>query len=611
MRERILDETITLDPDKDTVPMAFIKRVRKSGPRVALRKKDFGIWQSTTWNEYFEKVKYVSAALTYLNLKKGEKVSLISENRPEWVFIDLGIICAGGLTVPIYTTDSPNQVEYILNHSDSVMYFAEDEEQYDKFLTVREKCPKIRKIIVIDMEGLRDVNDTMLMSFDEFLEIGRTKYEERPQTFEEKVNESKPEDVITFVYTSGTTGPPKAAMLTNRNNIWSMEYSFPDHPTYASDDILSFLPLSHVGQRTFTIFGGLKYGCTSHFVEDLDTVWRDMREVEPQVIFMVPRMWEKLVAQISMAVDDAVWLDRIVYEWAMNVGARVSEKRLEGMKVPFWDWLQYNMAKILVYRPLKQFIGLSRGREVLSGGAPISPEILKYFQAVDIDIWESYGLTESTGNATSPGRNVNKIGRVGKGNKYCEVKIAEDGEILIRGGLVFKGYYKDPEHTNEVIRDGYLYTGDLGSLDEDGYLTVNGRKKHIIITSGGKNISSELIENELKFSTYILDAVVIGDGRKYLTALIVLDEETIVKYAQDQRIPFTTYSSLTQNKQVEKLISKEVDKVNKRLSRVESIKKFKILDEKLRDEDETLTPTLKVKRTKIMERYKDLIEAMY
>jgi long-chain acyl-CoA synthetase len=610
MKRRKLDETLVLDPDTDTLPTAFRKRVEKSGPRTALRKKKFGIWQSMTWQEYNKEVKAVAMGLDALNCRRGDKVALISENRPEWVIIDMAILSLGGLTVPIYTTDSANQIQYLVNHSDSRFYFAEDEEQLDKILTVKGSLPTLEKIIVIDMEGLRHFKDAMVMSYDELLTIGRKAYEQQPDLLEERIKQIEPDDLATLVYTSGTTGPPKAAALTHKNSIWSVEHGWKHHPFFASDDIISFLPLSHVGQRTFTVFGALKFGCVTNFVENIDTVPQNLREISPQVLFQVPRMWEKFKAQVETFVDEAASVDRFFYHWAMGVGRKVSKKRSHEESIPAVLKLQYSVANLLVFRPIKQFLGLDRGRILLCGAAPVSPEVLHYFQSLNIDVQEVYGLTETTGIATIPIKR-NKIGTVGQAISGVEIRIADNKEILIKGQNVFNGYFKDENATKNVIKDGWFYTGDMGSIDDENYLTVEGRIKHIIITSGGKNISPEYIENEIKCSLYVMDAVVIGEGKKYLTALIVLDEENIVKYAQDHRIPFTTYGSLTQHPEIYKLIEKEIEKSNKKVSRVETIKKFRILDKKLRDEDEELTPTLKVKRNPIIEKYKTLIDSMY
>lgn len=609
MSRKILNETLVFDPNKDTLPTAFQRRVQKSGPRVALRKKDFGIWQSITWNEYAEYVNAMAMGLVTLGCQKGDKVALISENRPEWVVIDMGTLSIGALTVPIYTTDSPNQVEYIMEHSESKYYFAEDEEQLDKLLMIRDNLPHLEKVIVIDMEGLRHFKDPMVMSYAELIILGRETYNSNPEVLKKRILDVKPDDVATFVYTSGTTGPPKAAMVTHRNSIWSVEQCWIDHPFYASDDILSFLPLSHIGQRTFTIFGSLKFGCVVNFVEDIDTVLQNLREVSPQVLFQVPRMWEKFKAQVEIALDEAASIDRFVYEWAMEVGKKVSKKRLNGEIIPLSWRLQHAVANVLVFRPIKRFLGLDRGRLLICAAAPVGTDVLNFFQALNINLGENYGLTETTGG-THIWRDKIKIGTVGQPIRGLECKL-ENNEICIKGQNVFKGYFKADTDTKAVMRDGWLHTGDTGTIDEDGYLTIDGRIKHIIITSGGKNISPEYLENIINFSKYIMDTVVIGDRRKYLTALIVLDEENIVKYAQDNRIPFTTYASLTQHPNIFKLIEKEVEKANKKVSHVETIKKFRILDKKLRDEDEELTPTLKVKRTRIIERYKDLIESMY
>jgi long-chain acyl-CoA synthetase len=595
----------------DTVPALFWSRVKEWSDRTALREKVYGIWRDITWREYGEKAKQVALGLISLGLEKGDRVAIISENNPEWLYSDLGILSAGGVTVGIYTTDSPKQVGYIMAHSGAKVCITEDEEQLDKILEVRERLPLLQKIIILDMEGLRHFKDPMMMSFDGLLQMGRQREEQEPGLFEKRRKEPRPEDLAILIYTSGTTGPPKGAMISHRNILEVVEMQDAVNPNRPEDELLSFLPLCHIAQRNVSVFNALKAGYTIHFVEEMDTVPENMREVAPTVFFAVPRIWEKFYSALVLRMKDSTPLEKIAFRWAMGVGRRVSELRLDRRPVPWNLRALFALADLAVLRNLKRFIGLHKTRYLLSGAAPISPDILRFYHALGLDMREVYGQTENCGPTSGHYQNDVKFGTVGRPLPRAEVRIADDGEILVRGPHVFMGYFNDPEKTAETLVDGWLHTGDLGRIDEDGHLIITDRKKDIIITSGGKNITPSEIENQLKFSPYINDAVVIGDGRKFLTALIMIDEENVMKFAQDNRIPFTTYASLTRTPEILKLIEHEVDEVNKQFARVESIKKFRLIDIQLTTDDDEITPTMKLKRKFVSERFKDLIEGMY
>lgn len=596
---------------EETLLTYFQRRVKNDPHRVALRKKEYGIWHDITWGEYGEKVRQVAMGLISLGLKKGECVSLISENRPEWVFSDFGIMSAGGVTAGIYTTNAAEQCGYIVNHSDSRFYIAENEEQFDKALKFRKSTPLLETIIVIDMEGLKRFKDPMLMSFEELLRLGKEYDAKHPGLFEQRVGEVKAFDLAILVYTSGTTGPPKGAMLTHHNLLWMSEAMVAPNPVYDTDESLSFLPLCHIFEQLFTVMINIRHGTIVNFIENTDTVMDNMREVSPTVTYGVPRIWEKYASGIMIRMSDATWFKRFVFKACMGIGMKYAGLKLNDQPIPPILKIAYGLAHFAVFRKLKERLGFDRVRVGYSGAAPISPDVLKFFNAIGLPLIEGYGQTEGTGVTTVSRKENIRIGKVGQPLPGVEVKIAPDGEILVKGPGVFKGYFKNPEATAETLKDGWLYSGDVGELDEDGYLKITDRKKDLIITAGGKNIAPQNIENQLKFSSYINDAVVIGDRRKYLTALIAIDEENVAKYAQDHKIQFGTYASLTQAPEIRQLIQKELDKVNKTLSSVESIKKFTILPKKLYEEDGEVTPTMKVKRKFVNEAFKDIIEKMY
>jgi long-chain acyl-CoA synthetase len=540
-----------------------------------------------------------------------DRVAIIGDSRPEWMYADLGNLSVNGVTVGVYTTSSPEEVKYHLSHSEARFFFVEDEEQLDKILEVRGQLPKLEKVIVMDMKGLKHFHDPMVMSFDELLQTGKEFDEKNPALFEQRLEKTKPEDIATFVYTSGTTGPPKAVMLSHSNVIFDSN-AFARHvPAFETDVLLSYLPLCHIAERTLSVYHAINMGFTVFFAESPDTVPDNLREVSPTFFFAVPRIWEKFYSAINLGVQNATWFKRQSYKMAKAVGKKAAKKRLNHERLPFLLWLVNLLFSITVFRKIKKLMGIDRARFTLSGAAPISPDVLKYFHALGVNIRESYGMTETSSLVTMHKDQNIRLGTCGEPLPEVEVKIAPDGEILVRGDNVFKGYFKDDENTKRTLIDGWLYTGDLGEMDDDGSLRITGRKKDLIITSGGKNISPQYIENLLKFSPYIVDAVVIGDGKKYLTAIIIVDEDNVVKYAQDNRVPFTTYASLTRTKEIVQLIEDEVEKVNAKLSRVEQIKKFAITDKMLDQEDDELTPTMKVKRKKVSEAYKDVIESMY
>jgi len=502
-------------------------------------------------------------------------------------------------------------VEYVIENSESKFFFVENEEQLDKWLHFRDNVPLLKKVIVWDLEGLRDFNDPMVMTYTELLNRGKAVLDREPGLIETRMDAVEPEDVSMLIYTSGTTGPPKGAMLTHRNMTWMGRAITHDNPMQDRDEVMSFLPLCHVFEQLFSVFGQITHGYTVNFIENLDTVTDNMREISPTVGYAVPRIWEKYLSAVYIRMSDATWFKRLVFGLALKIGKQRATLNMAFKPVPFYLKAAYQMADIAVFRKLKERLGFDRMRLAYSGAAPISPDVLLFFQSIGVNLMEGYGQTEGTGVTCVSRAGRVKFGKVGPPLSGTEVKIAEDGEILVRSPSVFKGYYKNPEATQEALKDGWLYSGDVGELDEDGYLKITDRKKDIIVTAGGKNITPQYIENKLKFSPYINDAVVIGDKRKFISSLIMIDEDNVVKYAQDNKIQFSTYKDLTRSPEIIKLIQGEVDAVNETLSRVERIKKFTVLPKKLYEEDGEVTPTMKVKRKYVNEAFADLIDAMY
>jgi len=595
----------------DTIPTLFWKQVQARGERTALRQKVFGIWEDISWAEYGRYVRETACGLIELGLKKGECVSVIGENIPEWLYSDMAVMAAGGITAGIYTTNSAEEVQYILEHSQSRFYIVENEEQLDKALLVRKNLPGLKKIVVVDMEGLRKFKDPMVISFEDLLALGRERDQRDPGIFEERLNESGPDETALLIYTSGTTGPPKGAMLTHSNILWTANALEQALEVREDDEVISFLPLCHIAERMFSVFLPLAYNYCVNFIENTDTVTQNVVEVSPTVFFAVPRIWEKYYSAIFIKMKDATWFKRLLFGLAMKIGTRHADLKLSRKAIPAHVRIGFALADFLLFRKLKKRLGLERVRIMISGAAPISPEVLKFYHSIGLPMREVYGQTEGCGPTSIHAGDDIKVGTVGPPIPGVEVKLADDGEILFRGGNTFKGYFRNPEATESTLVDAWVHSGDVGEFDENGFLKITDRKKDLIITSGGKNIAPQNIENQLKFSPYINDAVVVGDGRKYLVSLVIIDEDNVVKYATDNKIQYTTYGTLTRTPEVLKLIQMEVDRVNKSLARVEQIKKFSILPKKLQEEDGEVTPTMKVKRRYINETFSDLIEAMY
>lgn len=594
-----------------TAPRLFFQQAERLADRIALRHKELGLWAPVTWREYARQVRRLANGLLALGLEKGDRVGLIGENRPEWLYADLAIQAAGGISTAIYTTNSAQQCQYVLSHSQSRFYFVENEEQLDKYLMIEDQVPHIERVFVMDMEGLRGFRHEKVMALEELAQLGDELQRRHPGALDERIAHIGPDDVALLIYTSGTTGPPKGAMLTHLNVLWTADSLGRANPIREDEETLSFLPLSHIAQRMVSLYLPLYWGFTVNFCENTDTVLQDMREICPTLVFAVPRIWEKLHSGIELQIEEADWFKRWAYKTALAIGRRHTKAALEDGSVPATLKLLYALARLAVLHPLTRRVGLNRARFVISGAAPISPDVLRYFHSLGVPIREVYGQTEGSGPTTIHHGDRIKLGTVGLPLPGVEVRIAEDGEILVKGNNVFKGYYNDPEATAQALRDGWLLSGDVGELDEEGYLRITDRKKDLFITAGGKNIAPQYIENKLKFSPYINDAVVIGDGRRYITALIVIDEENVGNWAQNQKIPYTTYTDLTQNEQVRELIQAEVDKVNKTLAGPERVKRFAILPTRLHQEEGDVTPTLKVKRKAVMERFSHLVAALY
>ncbi len=594
----------------DTLAQLCANAIRSRGDAVWLRQKELGIWRSTTWREFGTIVREIALGLVALGFARGEVASILSNTRREWVYADFGVLTAAGISNGIYPTDAPAQVEYLLADSASVYVFVEDEEQLDKVLQVRQRLPRLRRIIVFDVEGLRHFKDPQVISLQALREIGRAY---RPQDeWERRIALVQPDDVAVLIYTSGTTGPPKGAMLTHHNVVYTVRGYNTIIAQDENDERIAFLPLCHVAERVGGAFFALYTGTRLNFVENPDTVPENMREIAPTVIVAVPRVWEKFYSGVTIALAEATRLQQLVYRWAIGVGYRVADRFVAGQPIPVQLKLLFRVARWLALGNVRRAIGIDRARLLITGAAPIAPDLVRWYLALGSHMCEVWGQTESCGASTATPPHRIKPGRIGPAAPFCEVKVDARGELLIRGPVVFKGYLNQPEKTAETIdADGWLHTGDVGEMDAEGYFRITDRMRDIIITAGGKNITPSEIENELKFSPYITDAVVIGDRRPYLTALVMIDQDNVEKWAQDHGVPFSNYASLTRAPEVVELIRGEIDRVNRKFARAEQIKQFRLIDRRLTAEDEELTPTMKLKRALVQKKYGALIEQMY
>jgi len=597
----------------DTIPAVFWNAVRERGPRVWMRQKDFGIWRSWTWDQTATAVREIGDGLLSLGFAAHETASILSNTNIEWVLSDLAVLSCGGVANGIYPTDAAAQVQFLSEDSRTTVLFVEDDEQLDKALEVRGQLPLLKKIVVFDMEGLLNLNDPQVISLDELRALGRTHGLTHPKALDARVAACRPEDLAILVYTSGTTGKPKGAMHSHRGLVYSVRGYNTLIARDESDECMCFLPLCHIAERLGGEYFSMYTGAKLNFVENPETVPENVREIAPTVFTAVPRVWEKFYSGVMISLKEASALQQAAYAWAIGVGERVADSVLAGQNVSGLLKLQFRLARALVLNNVRKLIGIHRARFLVTGAAPISPDLVRWYLALGVPMLEVWGMTETCGAATGVPVNRIKPGSIGPAAEYNEVRLdPQTSEILVRGPNVFMGYLNLPERTAEAIdADGWLHTGDVGKVDEEGFFRITDRMKDIIITAGGKNITPSELENELKFSPYVTDAVVIGDRRPYLVVIIMIDQENVEKFAQDADVPFSNYASLTRTPQVQALIQAEIDRVNKKFARVEQIKKFFLLDTQLTAEDEELTPTMKLKRKLVEKKYSEKIDAMY
>ncbi len=597
----------------ETIPAMFWNAVAQRGSTVWMRQKHLGLWRSTTWTQTGDAVREIAAGLISLGFARGDCASILANTVVEWVLADLGVLCVAGVSNGVYPTDAASQLHYLCQDSRTTVLFVEDDEQLDKALEVRAQLPLLRKIVVFDMKGLRDLSDPDIISLDDLRVMGRDHLQQHPDAVEHRSKACQPEDLAILVYTSGTTGKPKGAMHLHQGLVYTVHGYNSLVAQDEHDERMCFLPLCHIAERLGGEYFSLYTGAKLNFVENPETIPENVREIAPTVFTAVPRVWEKFYSGVMISLKEAGVVQQAAYAWGIGVGTTICDRVLAGQSVSPWLKLQFRLAQWLVLNNVRKLIGIHRARFLVTGAAPISPELVRWYMALGLPMLEVWGMTETCGASTGVPASKMKPGSIGPAAAYNEVKLdPQTSEILVRGKNVFAGYLNMPEKTAETIdADGWLHTGDVGVVDQDGFFRITDRMNDIIITAGGKNITPSELENDLKFSPYITDAVVIGDKRRYLVVIIMIDQENVEKFAQDTDVPFSNYASLTRSAEVQQLIQAELNRVNQKFARVEQIKKFFLLETQLTAEDEELTPTMKLKRKLVEKKYAAEIDTMY
>ncbi len=597
--------------DDTTLPRLLMENARRLGNRVALREKDFGIWQTVTWRQFADHVRAFAMGLRALGIERGDKVAIIGDNRPEWLYAELAAQSIGGASVGIYQDSVAEEVRYLVEASDARVIVAEDQEQVDKIIEIWPQLRGVLKVIYYEPKGLRSYREPYLAGFPDIEELGRAFDRNHPGLFEAEVAQGHPDDIAILSTTSGTTGRPKLAMLTHRNLISQGAGLLAVDPLGTDDEFVSFLPLAWVGEQMITVAAGLQCGLTINFPESTDTVQENIREIGPRVMFSPPRIWENMLSQVQVKIQDTTRLKRAVYEWALRQGYAMADTRFNSATPGLLLRLKYTLARLIVFEELKDHLGLRFIKRAYTGGAALGPDVFRFYHAIGVNLKQVYGQTESAGLSVIHRDGQIKFQTVGTPLPNTEVRIAANGEILVKGPSVFIGYYRNPEATAETLRDGWLHSGDAGYFDEDGHLVVIDRAKDVMTLSDGTIFSPQFIENKLKFSPYVKEAVVFGGNWPFVTAIINIDFANVGKWAENAQISYTTYTDLAQKPEVYALIRRDVERTNADLPPAARIQRFLLLHKELDADDGELTRTRKVRRRLIAERYREIVEALY
>jgi len=598
--------------DSLTLPALLKRNAQRYGDRrVAIREKEFGIWQSVTWQGYYENVRDFALGLHQLGFKRGDRLAYAGDNRPQGLYAELSAQALGGAVVGIYPDSHLDQVEYILNHSGSIFVVAGDQEQADKILELKSTCTHVQQVIVDDPKGMRHYDDPLLAYFQDIQQTGRRLAEKDPCRFETMISGVSPDDVGMINYTSGTTGLPKGSMITQKNMVAVARLQ--DAVDTAADNFeyVSFLPFAWIGEQEFGVYWPLYKGFAVNFPEKVETVQENIREIGPHILLAPPRIWEKICSDIQVKIQEAVWGKRFVYRICLTVGYRMADYTLEKKRPPLIWRLADRVAYFLLFRSLNNYFGLTRLRHAYTGGAPLGPEIFKLFLALGVRIKQAYGTTETTAACIVHHTDDIRLDTVGVPLPEIKVQTTDTGELLIRGDTVFKGYYKNPQATAKTIRNGWFYSGDAAIIDDDGHVVIIDRMADVMKLADGSRFSPQLIENKLKFSPFIMDAVVIGQEKPYIAAMISIDAGNVGKWAENHQIAYTTFADLSQKNEIYDLIAEEIAKTNASLPRVAQVRKFILLYKELDADDEELTRTRKVRRKFVLQRYAQLVDGLY
>jgi len=595
-----------------TLPKLLVRTARKYGDRkVAMREKEFGVWRPITWQQYLDRVRRLALGFVALGLNRGDKVALIGQNRPEGLCAEMAALCVGAVAVWLYQDSLIDEVRYIVDHSDARFLIGEGQEEVDKALAIKDRCPRLERIIWDDPRGMRGYDDPALISLKEVGELGRTRLEEAPRLFEERVEQGRGDDVCLLLYTSGTTALPKGALLTHYNMLKMGQNMIAVDPCSEGDDYVSFLPFAWIGEQMMSVSCGLQAGFTINFPEAPETVQQNTREIAPQVLFSPPRIYEQMVRTAQVRYLDAPRVKRRIYEWAMRVGERIADLGFAKRSIRPWLGLQGGLANLVIHKKLRDHLGLTRIRRAYTGGAALGPDHLRFFHAIGVNLKQIYGQTEIAGISVLHRDGEVKFDTVGKPLPETEVRIAPDGEIISRSPCVFAGYYKMPEETARTLLDGWLHSGDIGFLDADGHLVVFDRRKDVMTLSDGSRFSPQYLETRLKFSPYLKDVWVIGDQRSFVSAVVCIDSVVAGRWAEERHIPYTTYAELSQKMEVRTLVSEAIRHANRGLPEAARIRRFVNLHKEFDADDEELTRTRKLRRAFLEERYREIVDALY
>jgi long-chain acyl-CoA synthetase len=594
-----------------TFPGRLAEQARRRPGTVALREKKYGIWQQVTWGEYAAHVRAVALGLEGLGLRRGDTVAIICGNRPAWVYVELAAQSLGAVPLGIFVDALSEQVGRVLDHSEARIVLVEDQEQADKVIGLRETLPRLERIIVDDMRGLELYDDPMVVSLETVEARGREIDAAHRDRYEAMLAERKADDVALLSYTSGTTGSAKAAMISHANLLAMAKGVTEVDPMQASDEIVSFLPFAWVGEQLISVAMALHVGATVNFPEEPETVREDLREIGPHVMIAPPRFWEAMCSEYQVKISDAGWVKRLSTRAALALGERAAARECDSPAPGPVAWGQRRLASLLAFRTLLDKLGLSRIRRAYTGGAPLGPEIFAFFRAIGLNLKQVYGQTETSGICVVHNDGDVRAATVGRPTPGTQVRIAESGEILVSGESVFVGYYRNPEATARAIEDGWLRTGDAGFIDESGHLVMIDRVTDVLKTADGSRFSPALIENKLKYSPHIREAVVIGEERPYVVALIQIDMGNVGNWAEARRLPFTTFKDLSGKAEVVALIGEAVARVNQGLPESARIREFALFEKELDADDDELTRTNKVRRATILTKYGHMIDRLY